>query len=359
MAESVSNNPGVGPRPSEDKPGKERRRAVSAERYVEEARRSQAQPQPAEASLGYCSRSEPQAPRPPAALAGFEPRHEHFVGIDSDGCVFDSMELKHKECFIPQTIKHYELQAVSKHAREVWEFVNLYSTWRGTNRFPGLVLTHDLLAERPEVARRQVTLKSMEPLRRFVGSGAPLGNPALASEVARTGDPDLRLALSWSEDVNRAVAEIARGLRPFPCARECLEKISAFADAMCVSATPVAALKAEWEESDIARHVAVIAGQETGSKAAMLGSAAAAGYQPGRLLMVGDAPGDLKAARAAGALFYPVIPGEEERSWERLLEEALDRFREGRYAGAYEEGLVQHFLSQLPSTPPWKKKEPE
>ncbi len=59
--ESLSNNLGVGPRPSEDKPGKEHRRPVSAERYGEEARRSQAQPQPAEASRDYCSGSEPAA----------------------------------------------------------------------------------------------------------------------------------------------------------------------------------------------------------------------------------------------------------------------------------------------------------
>ncbi len=65
------------------------------------------------------------------------PKHDFLVGIDSDGCVFDSMELKHKECFIPQFINHYELQGVSKYAREAAEFVNLYSKSRGVNRFPG------------------------------------------------------------------------------------------------------------------------------------------------------------------------------------------------------------------------------
>ena len=64
-------------------------------------------------------------------------KHDFLVGIDSDGCVFDSMELKHKECFIPAFINHYELQGVSKYAREAAEFVNLYSKSRGVNRFPG------------------------------------------------------------------------------------------------------------------------------------------------------------------------------------------------------------------------------
>ena len=44
-------------------------------------------------------------------LAEFQPEHDFFVGIDSDGCVFDSMELKHKECFIPNFINHYGCRA--------------------------------------------------------------------------------------------------------------------------------------------------------------------------------------------------------------------------------------------------------
>jgi len=42
------------------------------------------------------------------------------------------MELKHKECFIPNIINYYALQGVSKYAREAAEFVNLYSTSRGS-----------------------------------------------------------------------------------------------------------------------------------------------------------------------------------------------------------------------------------
>src|SRR2546423_3404835 len=87
-------------------------------------------------------------------LAALAPQHDFFVGIDSDGCVFDSMEIKHKECFCPQIIKHWHLQVVSKYAREAVEFVNLYSQWRGTNRWPALIMALDLLRGRPEVAAR-------------------------------------------------------------------------------------------------------------------------------------------------------------------------------------------------------------
>src|SRR5260221_14392295 len=93
-------------------------------------------------------------PDPQAPLREFAKTREFFGGIDSDGCAFDTMEVKHKECFIPNIIQYFELAAISKYAREAAEFVNLYSKWRGINRFPALTRTFDLLADRPEVARR-------------------------------------------------------------------------------------------------------------------------------------------------------------------------------------------------------------
>ena len=54
-------------------------------------------------------------------LVAFKPEHSFFVGIDSDGCAFDAMELKQKECFIPSTIRVWGLQPISKYAREAAE----------------------------------------------------------------------------------------------------------------------------------------------------------------------------------------------------------------------------------------------
>jgi hypothetical protein len=70
--------------------------------------------------------------------------------------------------------------------------------------------------------------------------------------------------------------------------------------------------------------------------------------------MIGDAPGDMDAARAVGALFFPVNPGREAASWRRLHDEALDRFFAGSYAGAYEARLSAEFATLLPERPPWE-----
>lgn len=70
--------------------------------------------------------------------------------------------------------------------------------------------------------------------------------------------------------------------------------------------------------------------------------------------MIGDALGDLAAARANNTLFYPVNPGHEDESWERLHGEALAKFFDHSYAGDYEAARLAEFEKLLPQKPPWK-----
>lgn len=190
-------------------------------------------------------------------------------------------------------------------------------------------------------------------LREWVAREPKLGNPSLEKAVHETGDRDLRLLLEWSKAVNRAVEEIVHNVPPFSCVRPCLEQMTGRADVLVVSATPHDALRREWDEHDLAKYVVAICGQEAGTKKECL--QAARNYPPCHTLMVGDAPGDHKAAVANGALFFPVNPGAEEESWRRLSEEGLARFFAGTFAGKYQEELLAEFDSYLPEEPPWKR----
>ncbi len=283
------------------------------------------------------------------------PQHDYLVGIDSDGCAFDTMELKHKECFIPNIIKYMGLQGVSKYAREAAEFVNLYSKSRGINRFPALVEALEWLQRRPEVKARGVAIRIPPSLREWIARETKLGNPALKKAVEENGDAELRRILEWSEAVNRAVADMVHGVPPFPYVRESIERLQGRADVMVVSATPHEALQREWEEHDLARYVIAICGQEQGTKTEHL--KAAAKYPAGHALMIGDAPGDHKAAQANGALFFPINPGAEEASWKRFYEEGIERFLSGQFDEAYQRALLDEFERSLPNRPPWPVEE--
>jgi phosphoglycolate phosphatase-like HAD superfamily hydrolase len=291
---------------------------------------------------------------PVQELKDLKPEKEFFIGIDSDGCVFDTMEIKHKECFCPNFVLHYDLQAASKYAREVWEFVNLYSKTRGINRFLAVLRALDMLAARPEVQARHVDVPKLQGIRDWVERETKLGNPALEAEVASNPDADLKRAYAWSLEVNETVGKIVKNVPPFPLVEESLKKLTKKADALVVSQTPFEALEREWEEHDIAKYVRAIAGQEMGTKAEHLTFAAAGKYPREKMLMIGDAPGDLNAAQANDALFYPINPGNEEESWMRFYEEAVDKFFDGSYAGEYEAELIADFQTHLPEKAPWE-----
>jgi phosphoglycolate phosphatase-like HAD superfamily hydrolase len=291
---------------------------------------------------------------PQAPLRDLKPQHKFFVGIDSDGCAFDSMEPKHKECFCPTTVWKFNLASVSKYVRDAWDFVNLYSKSRGCNRFHALQEVMDLLRERREVKARGVHIPELAELKAWTERESKLGNPALEAEVKATGNPELTLVLDWSNTINETVEKVVKNVPPFPGVRESLQKLQTVADCVVVSATPNEALEREWKEHDVDQYVAVIAGQERGKKIEHIALAAGGKYPTENILMIGDAPGDMKAARANNALFFPINPGHEEDSWAKFHDEALDRFVAGTYAGDYEASLIAEFDKLLPEHPSWE-----
>ena len=120
----------------------------------------------------------------------FPPKHPYLVGIDSDGCVFDTMEVKHKECFAPNVIKYFGMAGVSKYARETWEFLGtLYSKTRGVNRFPALVVHLELTAARPGSTARGVKIGVPQLVRDWVAREAEAGQSVAANGRGHNGRP--------------------------------------------------------------------------------------------------------------------------------------------------------------------------
>jgi len=286
-------------------------------------------------------------------LKNLQPKKEYFIGFDSDGSVFDSMEIKQQECFCPAFINIYNLQGAAKIAREVWNFVNLYSKTRGINRFQAVLRAADLLRSRKELSERRVTCPNTDGLRAWIENKSELSEDSLSSEVRRNSHPHLQQALNWSKEVSVAIRKIVRNIPPYPTVSEILGRAAEKADLVVVSQTPSADLEREWVEYDIAKYVRLIAGQEYGTKSEQLKLASSGKYDKNKILMIGDAPGDLAAARANGALFYPIIPGSEERSWEHLRDEGLERFFAGEFSGNFCNNLLVNFDAALPENAPW------
>ena len=286
-------------------------------------------------------------------LKKMKPSREFLIGIDSDGCVFDSMEVKQKEFFIPNALKYFDLFEISKILQETWEFVNLYSIYRGGNRFTSIIKVFELLYERKEIRDKGFKLADLSSLKEWVRTETKLSNANLRKYFESNYDPDLERVVNWTEAVNMDISETLRNIPPFPHAIQAIKKMSVFADLIIVSQTPLEALEREWEEHDMKKYVKVIAGQEHGTKTEHLALAGKGKYPDNKIIMIGDAKGDLDAARKNGILFYPIIPGKEDESWERFINEGLGKFSRGEYEGNYENKLLMEFQKFLPEKPPW------
>jgi len=298
-------------------------------------------------------------------LKNFPKKREFLIAIDSDGCVFDSMNPKQIIAFHPKIMEFYELWGIESYLREVAEFVNLFSRTRGSNRFIALRHIYRFLGERPEVKEviieQGIRLPETTALNTYVEAykNISLGNPTLEEYVQKKAESSLESSLSqllaWSKAVNLTIANKINNIPPFDYVRESLSLASQNADLVVVSQTPYEALDREWRQHELDSYVTAIAGQEMGKKEEHIRIAAQERYPSNKILMIGDAPGDKRAADANGALFYPIIPGRETESWKRLAKEGLLKFFKGTFAGSYQKDLLVEFDQALPSKPPWQE----
>ena len=297
----------------------------------------------------------PSIPAAAQVLVDFVPTKKFFVGIDSDGCAMDAMDIKHQECFTPCYIKHWDLQPISTLARETALFVNLHSITRGLNRWLALKQLLDLLRDRAEVAERGVTIPEYPELTAFVETpGYPLSDKGIAKYYEDHPSETIARAIRWGDAVNATIADMVHGCGPFPGVREAMQAMQAEVDCMTVSATPLHALEYEWNAHGIAQYMKVIAGQEMGSKAEHVQYAAKGKYDDDKIMLIGDAPGDRDAAAKVGCAYYPILPGREKQSWARFKAEALPKFLDGTFAGEYQQGLIDEFNAMLPGEVPWE-----
>ncbi len=283
----------------------------------------------------------------------FEPKHDFLIGVDSDGCVFDSMEVKQVDHFHPLIIKIWDLHVCEAEVRAVAEYVNLRSPWRGSNRFIALLKTFEFLQEWENQQGLNLHVPPYQDLQDWIESGDTLNNDSL--EVRAKTSSELAKVLEWSRAVNTDIATRMMPIPPFDGAADALTLFHARADTVVISLTPVEALEHEWSTQGLRWDMDAILGQEWGTKPDQIRLALSQKtYTPEKVLILGDAPGDLKAARETGVCFYPIIPGQEAECWRRLLAEDMDRFFRGEYRGKTETAYIAEFEAVLNHPPPWE-----
>lgn len=286
-------------------------------------------------------------------LINFTPKHDTFVGIDSDGCMFDTMEEKQLRHFAPLVVKYFKFEPIEEAVFDCVKFVWLYSITRGLNRFANLLRFFERLKAHPLVKNSTICMPDTTAFRAWVNSGVGMSNTTLAIYIDQHPSDELKQILRWSLAVSKSTDEMDP-IPPFDYALKALKKIHGQSDALVVSQTMDDTLVAEWNLHGLTRYVDIIAGASIGTKTESLTWAMKQHYNPKCAIMMGDALGDMEAANECGIWFYPILPGHEEASWQRFFEEDYDRFTSGNFTDEYQQELIDTFTALLPETPPWE-----
>lgn len=272
----------------------------------------------------------------------FRKKKEWLFCIDSDGCAMDTMDIKHIRCFGPCMVEEWGILQWEEPILKRWNEINLYSMTRGINRFKGLALA--LL----EIDCRYCRIEGVETLKKWSGESPELSNQALEKAIADDPNLCLQKALSWSQKVNKSIDALSFDeKRPFEGVREALAYANQYGDVAIVSSANRQAVVEEWEYYGLLDHVDLILAQDFGSKEFCIRELLKKGYEPEHVLMVGDAPGDLKATKECGVFFYPIVVRNEKESWEEFMRVAIKRMTEGTYGGVYQREKEKAFFDNL------------
>ena len=275
----------------------------------------------------------------------FERKHDYLVCADSDGCVMDTMNCKHFNCFGPCMVTEWGLEEWKDAILERWNVINLFSMTRGINRFKGLAMALG------EIHQQYTPIAGIEALQHWADTAPALSNDAVAKAAEEATDPDaklvLRKALAWSKAVNASIVNLPEELKiPYDGAKEGLAAAHTFADVAMVSSANRDAVEEEWGKFGLLEHTDIVLAQDVGSKAACIREMLKFGYDVDKVVMVGDAPGDCDAAEKNGVHYYPILVNHEKESWDEAIAVAFDKLRSGDYA-EYGAAKKQEFLRNL------------
>ena len=275
----------------------------------------------------------------------FVRKHDYLVCVDSDGCVMDTMNCKHFNCFGPCMITEWGLEEWKDEILERWNVINLFSMTRGINRFKGLAMALK------EIDGKYKPITGVDALVHWAETAPALSNDGAAKAAAEAEDPAakevLLKALSWSKAVNAAIVELDESLKvPYDGAKEGLAAAHQFADVAMVSSANRDAVEEEWGKFGLLEHTDIVLAQDVGSKAACIKEMLKFGYDVNKVVMVGDAPGDCDAAEKNGVHYYPILVNHEKESWDEAIAVAFGKLQSGEYA-EYGAEMKQKFLKNL------------
>lgn len=271
-------------------------------------------------------------------MLDYQKKSDTLVCMDSDGTVMDTMTLKHEKCFGPSFLTVFKITSHCEEILKYWLDINLYLPSRGINRFVGLDCAINYIRQ------FGYEYSGYADYHAWVSTTKEYSIASINQAMENKNKTTFLLALEWSKLVNEKITNLPPS-KPFHGVVEGIVNASKTCDLLGVSSANPQAVYEEWTRLNLMPYFQAVACQDKGNKESILKQAKEKGYS--RIIMLGDAMGDLEASIASGCYFFPIIPTKEVESWERFSKEALPKFVNNLFTEEYQKELIDEFISFL------------
>ena len=150
------------------------------------------------------------------ALTDFTKKREFLICMDSDGCVMDTVRIKHSTVMCPELIRVFALDDHADFITAAWDEINLHTITRGISRFESVRLVFDRLKN------RGIEIPGSEDIAAWVDTATELSTASLQRELQKTGSLALRKLQEWNNACNRRIQALEPTFEPFPGVEESL-----------------------------------------------------------------------------------------------------------------------------------------
>jgi hypothetical protein len=287
-------------------------------------------------------------------------REDSLLVISGEGSLFDLGSSLVEGIHLPLFEKHFGVVQPRPILEESLRHLALRTRFRGAGKYRLLSALLDLLSRHPRVLKPDPLWKKTSlAIDSWLGTAPFSASLSLERIVASRGELGRLLGpvLAWSSALRLCLACLP--VQPvWKALKTSMELLPRSTEVAVITGLPTKLVSDSWKRAALLRYPARLwedRGFQRGPiLAAHIGQAASldesektlpARFGEGRVLLVGDAPGDLGLARSLGAVFFPLLRGREEEGWDRLSREILIPFSEGRAFATH--GLVGQFLASF------------
>lgn len=239
-------------------------------------------------------------------------RKEYLLLMDGDSCVMATEKQSYEECFCSAMTEIWDLEYKKEELWQCWSSVDLTVETSECNRF--LVLCK-VLGEKGNA----FDLDGYAELKDWTRHAEILSSESLRQWIEQYDTDCCRKAYEWSLLVDQKINRISQEEKHvYPGVMESLKQVAEETDIAVIFSREKGDVKAVWEREGLLPYTNSFMTCGNGGKSNCVRILLERGYKQEHVLIAGGTPKDWNVVKGSEISFYPITPGEEQKSWDNL-----------------------------------------